>query len=101
MNDSIDLKELPAAQRNVYAETFNTLARLNLHMDFRLDNERLALLKTESGKLEPIIAKYDKKKEKLNSLCNKLKRLTAFIKTTIDVLVFAASKGIIVAPPKG
>ena len=100
MIDSIDLKVLAIDQRNVYAETFNTLARIKLHMDFILDNERLRLLKTESDKLASVIAKYDKKKEKLNNLSNRLKTLTSFIKITIDVLVLAASKGKIVAPPQ-
>lgn len=98
MNDSIDLRTLTRDQRNVQAETLNNLARINLHLDFRLDNARLQLLKTETASLETIIGKYDKAKEKLNALSNRLKKITGIIKTTIDVLGFAVSKGIIVPP---
>ena len=100
MNDSIDLRPLSQDQRNVYAQTFNSLARIKLHLDFKLDNARLKQLNIEGDKLQLVITKYDKKKEILNSLSNRLKGLASFIKGTIDVLVFAASKGIIVAPPQ-
>jgi hypothetical protein len=100
MNDSIDLKSLSSVQKNTFGETFNILARTKLHLDFKLDTARLKQLNTESSNLQAVVTKYKKNNEKLNTLSTKLKNLTSILKTTVNVLAFAASRGIIVPPPE-
>lgn len=100
MQDSINLQGLPKDQQIAYGVSYNTLARIKLQMDFRLENERLQQLKIESDTLQSLITKFDKKKEQLNILSNKLERLTAFVKTAIGALAFGVSNGIIIEPSK-
>ena len=98
MNDSIPLSGLTKNEKNTYFETINFLGIIKIKLDLTLDKQRLVLLQDDREKLASIITRFDATKEKLNKLTKRLTSLTKIIKTTIGILIIAASNNLIVTP---
>jgi hypothetical protein len=89
------IRTLDPQQRANLKSTFAVLGNLSLTLNFKLDNQRLAMIRDNAASLKTLVGSFDKKIEKLNKFSKLLDKFSKYLGIAIDVFSAAISQGII------